>query len=716
MNQSGEDKKLDMDGYELARKMREEAQALEDKERIKRRLLKLIEISEDPYYDQYLNQMLKDLDTGKATPRQVEKEANRTYRLYLQRMGKDVAPDVSEQVKQKDTVEFKVGAGIFSTVGAVFVLASLVIIGFNFLEGIGQGLCLYAASLAVILFSELIVKRLSRPFSLVITGIGISSLFISTVINYMVLKNMNGLVASVITLAIAVFSILFSRKKDATSIRLITIFGCYISFLPIKGFESELSFLIMTGMLLMINLASIFLPNQSNRSLISCVHIVAHTIFTGVVTGIVLSGELNIIYAAFFIITSLVLLNLIYWQQREENKLWLSIIFSVAIGFCAVLLIGVVGFDHNLSRNLELFYKILTEVMAVAVTVIFFILWGQKKERLIQYYFIAAVVVLFNGFSDYKWEVIISTLLVFMVTRILSVRIEELTVLDGILAVVTALQGLWVADEWYVILFVAVMLLSLFLLRRLVIFHEITVTVFLILVTLMGLDTDWTMPLCLGILLVLFLFCNHLPTLHKHNQLPYNIVNISLAGLLSICSVYLDEYWINAVAIVIGAAMIIIVFRKRYYLEVPKKYFILIGYLVYMILAAEFKTPVIVSAFLMLVAIACVGIGFWQKDKSYRICGLIMAVCVCLKLILFDFKELESLSKAILFLLVGIIALIISFLYIYVEKKEEQDETTVESITMQETINKSVPEQQKVKANEPISEQEDGLKDKEGMV
>lgn len=679
MNQMSNETHQQSDGFELAKKLREEAQLLEDKERMKRRLVQLIEISEDPYYDQYLKQMMKDLESGKATPQQVEREANRTYNLYLLRTGKKDELKTSEvlvktPVKQKDTVEFKIGAGIFSTVGAVFVLAAFVIFGFNFLEGIWQGLCLYAASLVVILFSELLVRKISRPFSLVITGIGISSLFISTVINYLVLKNINGLVASLITLAIAAFSILFSRKKDATSIRLISIFGCYISFLPIKGFDSEVSFLIMTGMLLIINLASILLPNQSNHRIINCVHIVAHTIFTGVVTVFLIADDMNVLFAMFFVITSLALINFIFWQQREDRCLWFTIVSSIAIGVSSVFLLIIAYMDHGVVNHMELFYKLLAEIMAIAVAVIFFILWGQKKERWIQYYFIAAMVVLFNGFSDYKLEVIISTLLIFVLTRILSVKAEELTVLDGILAVVTSLQGLWVADEWYVIPFVVVMVLSTVLLRKLVLFHEINITVFLTLVALIALDSDWVLPVCLLLLLGLFLLFNHLPKLKEQKQLPYNIVNICMAGFLSLCSVFVKEYIISAVAMLIGVIMILVVFRKRYELEVPKKYFILVGYLIYMIVATEFKTSEIVSGLLMLVAILSVGIGFKKKDKSYRICGLILAVVVCVKMILFDFKEMETLPKVILFLLVGVIALVISFLYIYLEKKDDNDE------------------------------------------
>ena len=120
--------------------------------------------------------------------------------------------------------------------------------------------------------------------------------------------------------------------------------------------------------------------------------------------------------------------------------------------------------------------------------------------------------------------------------------------------------------------------------------------------------------------------------------------------------------------------MIVVAFRERYGLALPKKYLLLAGFLIYMILTSHFKTPVIVSILLMVVAIGCVAAGFLFRDKVYRICGLIMAILVCVKLVVYDFGELESLPKAILFLTVGVIALCISFIYIYLEKREDREE------------------------------------------
>lgn len=684
----------DMEALEKAKKLREEAEAIEAKAKVKHRLLKLIEISEDPYYDQYLNQMLKDLESGKATPAQVSREADRTYKLYQQRMSQkkmqekavvsapsndrkpeqEAAPTSVQNAKGADSFEFKIGAGIFSMVGAVFVLSAFVIFGFNFLEGVWQGVCLYAASLALVLLSELLLKRLNERFSQVITGIGISCLYISTVINFMVLKNINGIVASIITLVIALFAILLGRKKDAASIRVISFLGCYICFLPIREFESSLSLLVMTGILLIINIVSVFFPNQKNAGIISAVHLIAHTVFTGVATGLLLVRDMDILYIALFAIASLIIINLIYFRHKEKDEFYLKLIFSIALGFMAVFLVSIGCFEHGIEEEtLLLFNKLLTEVMAIAISVVFFILWGTDERKWIQYYFTAAIVVLFNGFSDYRLETTIGIIAIFVLTRLLY-KVKDLEVLDCILTIIMVLQGLYMCKTWYVIPFAAVLLLSAFVIKRCAVFHEIVLSVGFVVGLCCQFDGNWTLPACVGILFFFFLLFNHLPWLKEVKQLPYNITNISLAGVLCLCTVFCDQYYYNAITMVIGAVMIIVAFRARYGLAVPKKYLLLAGFLVYMIFTSHFETSVIVSILLMVVAIGCVAAGFLLKDKVYRICGLVMAILVCVKLVVYDFGELESLPKAILFLAVGVIALGISFIYIYLEKREDKEE------------------------------------------
>lgn len=120
---------------------------------------------------------------------------------------------------------------------------------------------------------------------------------------------------------------------------------------------------------------------------------------------------------------------------------------------------------------------------------------------------------------------------------------------------------------------------------------------------------------------------------------------------------------------VIGAISIIVMFRSRYGMGILWKNLVLAAFLAYCTLTGHYESPVIVSILLMLIAFGCVGAGFKRNDKVERVCGLVLAAFVCLKLALYDFSEVESLYRVIVCLIVGIAALMISFIYVQLEKK-----------------------------------------------
>lgn len=644
----------------------------DQKEKVERYLQSLLAGSEDPDYDRYLEQMMRDLKSGKATPFQVEREAQRTYRLYLERV----------KPKGKNSMEFRIGAGIFSVVGAVFLLAAFMIFGLNFMSGIWQGVCLYAASLIIMLASELLIRRLNGRFARVITGIGLAGLFLSTVINYVVLEVIGEMAACLITLVIVFLAVLTSRKKDAASIRLITILGCYVSFWPIQSFESELNFLIVTGMILLINLVFILLPNQKNRIVTDTVHMALHPLFTGAVAAGALEAGMDAVYPACFIITSLIILNLIFLGHKKDPKAWFAAIFSMAAGFCVMLLAAATGFRYGTDAQMQqqLFYRLIAEVMAIAVLIVFFVLWEKRRSRWILYYLMAAVAVALNGFGLYNWEKTVGILTVFVLTGILS-KIRELKVLDGIVTVLAALEGISLSSYYndtgrYIWFFFAAFVLSVLWIRHLALFHEIVITLFTLYCIRLEFSGNWVIPACTALLLLFFLLFNHLPWLRGQRQLPYNIINASLAGLFCFSAWFAFDSAVSSVTMLIGAAAIVIVFRERYGMSVPRKYLILASFLVVMILTAHYESPVTVSILLMIVSIGCVGIGFRLKDRVYRIGGLSMAAVVCVKLVIYDFRGLDSLPRIIVFFSVGMIALGISFLYIHLEKKQEAEEKT----------------------------------------
>ena len=707
-----------MNDLDRAKSLRIEAERSEHKERVRGRLRQLIAISRDTEYDKYLAQLLKDLESDKATPLQVERETERSYSLYRQRLAKGQVsrpePQVSsnQQVSRpepqmssnrqvekrmpvKKDYEFKIGAHVFSLVGAVFVLIAFVIFGFNFLTGIWQGLCLYVAALVLVLLSELLLRRKSIAFSNVITGIGIGGLYVANIINYLVLHTISGIVAMIVALVIALGTIWISRKKNSTSIRIISLLGCYICFFPIKGFETALSFLVVAIMLLVMNVVSIFMQNQSNQMGINIFHVILNVVFTVIITCIAWSDKIDAVYLMLYVVTSFIFINTLCLKCCRENHNDLFIVTCIGSGLCTLGLFFIGSFGPGLDDSdfKMLYVQILTKVLVLAVSVVAFLFWEKEDSRKWNHAYYPALLMI-SLTSVYNLEIMITTLSVFFVVKILSGN-KVMQVLDCIVTAWTSFIGLMfvpfmnvglermeqnpILNGWICLLiFTVAILISIILIRpnNLYFYFEFMITGYMAF-AIKELFSEWNIPNGWFIfaevlmLFILFMTFNHLPRLKEKEQLPYNIISVCIMGLISVMACA-ENWMFSSGMMILGAAILIVVFRKRFQLEFKRKYLLLAGYLAFFSLMGDYGSPVVESILLMMIALSCVGIGFKKKDKVERICGLVLAVFVCVKLVLYDFREVETMYRVLVFLVVGVLALGISFIYILLEKNEDK--------------------------------------------
>ena len=696
MNHIMEENNQNLSDLQRAGMLRKEAELLESRERIRGKLRQLMEMSKDPEYDKYLAQMLKDLDSGRATPQQVEREAVRSYELYKQRMSQagteqrvqrvSLSPVPQEQPSKKDRpdkLEFNVGIHVFSLVGAIFVLTAFVIFSFNFLDGLGQGICLYLAAFVLVFLSELLFRKKMPKFSHVITGIGIGGLYIANIVNYLVLHTINGLVALLITFVIALGTIFLSHKKDSVVMRIISILGCYISFIPVEGFDTELTFLVIAGILFMINTLSVFLQNQKNSVAINILHISINVIFTALLTGMARSEDFSVIYLVGFVISSFAFVSIMTYKKcREEQSDTLFLFTCIGNGlllFMLFLLINVGSIDQ--SPLTLLLVHLIAEVSIGVICILMFLFWNRQDGRkYAQIYYICGAALLLGSFSEYHAEIIVTLLAVLLLVKLMN-RNRELRVLDCIVVTWTGVLGFGLSDNWYCWLLAAALVLSILLIRDMHIYHEIVITVSILLICWnqcdylfddYGLDQGWLYPVSMVGLLGFFLLFNHLPRLKDKPQKAYNIVCVIFAGIYCLTALSQKDYLLSAVMMVLGAVVILVVFKEKYDMRLPRKHMVLAVFLSVYSLLGHFPSPVIVSILLMVIALGCVGLGFKQQDKTERICGLVMAIFVCVKLVLYDFREVDIIYRMVVFLVVGIMALSISFIYILLEKNMEK--------------------------------------------
>lgn len=651
-----------------------------NRERTEQKLSELMRLSKEPYFSRYVAQMKKDLEEGVATPLQVEREADRSYAEYQRRMRDREA--AQPELKTK-SVEFKIGIHVFSLIGALFILAAFVTFGFYFLKGAFQGICIYMAAFALVLFSELFLRRKMQKFAGVITGIGIGCLYAANIVNYLVLHLVNGIIAVLLTLLIAAATIWLSRKRDSVVIRLIGLIGCYVCLYPIHGFETELSFFVLTVILFIVNVAGVLFPNQSRAAAILAVHAALNVIFTGALLIIAGLDHVQATYLAALLLSSFIFMEIMAFVNRKREKdNEIFIITSIGSGlllFMMFLLETITG---------EQLVGLIMAAVTAAVSMLFFLLWEKEDERKwAQVYFAAGLFLLIGAFSDQPVEQTITVGVIFLIARIGN-RQRQLTALEAIAAVAVGLTGIGLSGSVYAYILAALLVLLSFRINKLYVFHEIVTTASVLVIWFLkcewfrlynwGMDGKWFYPVAVLLLMLLFLLFHHLQGLRDKKQEVYNIVSLCFIGIFCLLPLFEGHLWTRIAIMAAGTLAAFLLLRKRYGLYWKGNTLLWAGFFSLYSITGNFGSPVVSSILIMAAAFFLVGIGFRHKEKMERITGLVLAALVCLKLVLYDFREAELLYRMIVFLIVGVMALGISFLYMFLEKKMAQKKAEVE--------------------------------------
>jgi hypothetical protein len=688
---------------------------------VRARIINLRTASQDPQFNQYLTQLMNDMDTGRATFSQVANEVERVYQIYLERTGTPAMPQVphplsppqeKKQAKraENDTqgAEYTVGATIIGIVGSLFLLIGFITFGLNFLAGIFQGIFLYLVSAAIILGSELFVKKRLPKFSYALTGLGIAALYASTIINYLYMKIIGSLVAAIITLLIAGFSILLSRKKDSAVMRMISFIGCYLCFLIVARFQNQLEFLVAAGVLFLANIASIFFPNHKHGEITHKVHMGLNTVF--IIAFAVLARQDGVmdIYIILCLILNLVLINIVCLKQ--EKDVLTAVLFGIETGALSIMILSVL---NDLAHPYQLmsqriYYVVLVFALIMAVCIFFYILSRDKAGKAYQYYFfiVFTVLMLVDPIgTEYIWGMLI----LLVAVKVFS-RVKEFEAANAFVTLFAFGAGIACKDEWQTWLFFALSLLSICLIKRWRLYYQYVITAYLLIfaMVIMPHQERLALPVLALILFVLvpaFRYLVRTPQSIARDkkdgmlQMIYNLTVLGALGIISLLCVDNDYAWSVSLVTIIGAAAILIYLEPAFFMNFKKKYLLLAGYLSFMTLVIRFPNPIFASMILMLIALICVGAGFKVPDKILRICGLVLTIFVCLKMMLYDFSELESLQKTVVFMVVGAFALLISLIYIRLEKSKAAEKVSVEKMD-EEVYNQFIEENPKRNAEQ----------------
>lgn len=580
----------------------------------------------------------------------------------------------------------KLGVGALNLIGIILILISLTTFGryvyVNFMSKEMKGVVLFLVPTLILLASELYFSKKNYKFSKGITALGISGLYTAVIINYLVLNNITGLFALIITTIITGGAIYLSYRKESNLLRIVTLIGAYICLVPIDKISIEQSYILVV-ILTIIHVLNIYFPLQDIKNKDINIPFEFYTSILALVSTIIIGANLDKnVFVVLLIITTIVYsVQYVITCTSKDNLL-----NSVAVLLYFVIypmVTTVVNWDLN-TRYIPL------SIFCIIGALIFFAL--KKTVRWTGYvgFVLSCLVIILNIAFDRNDSYIIALVLLTGVTLMLFLREKNNFLkytLVGLIGV--SMLGFLISIEEpigaiYLVLFAAILYGS----KEYK--NEIGVVVFKYfnMLAIVG----WVLNaiihieafnhlesfLLLSICIIYTVVLNKVDRF-KHDKIKeMNFVSLCLISLACIILGLFGatQFYLTTILIFYN---LVFMFTKDYIDEKLLKFNKSIVYALlstYIVVRLTFIIDIvyevkqlILSVSLMVVALGSVFIGFKANNSKLRKYGLFLSLITCLKLMLVDFYSFDFIIKTLVFMVVGVIALIISYTFSKLENE-----------------------------------------------
>lgn len=566
--------------------------------------------------------------------------------------------------------EFNIGSNVLNIIGVILVLISLIIFGkyiySNLFSNALKGIFLFVISVAVLATGELMFKPKLPKYAEGISSLGISSLYASLMINYLVLNTLSGLGAIFVSLIITCVSLFISKQNNSNIIRIISLLGGYGCLFPLE-FLSGVQSYITVFILCLISITNLLMPIDKDDDVFDF-------------------GKYSIIINIAFMFAFLATDNL----ESVAQLMYLVISFAtIASYYC---LSDYQSYKTLFIASLIIYGLTFGEFVLPAYFMYFVIssaCFCATKEKNVSNVFIALAMLSLAVLTDiFGFEFLFIVLAIYVVT---SLSVLFLVKLNGIyLKIVTVFLmglsyiltiflandivtllglvllgfGIWYLAEYYkedsfFFAFKYIYLLSCIayfndILRYPLDYSAISFTLsfaFVFIFILLNTFNDrFKVKDYKANNEKLIYLCITLNTFKwEQNILGYMLMVLVTFGLVYLMTnpTYVNNPLIQKKKYKIYAESIIF------------ESFVLFTFVVNHLSVSN----LLFSITLMIIASVCIWFGFYISDPDLRKLGLGLALFVAAKLIFFDLSSAEFILKAILFFIVGIASLTISYYY-----------------------------------------------------
>ena len=601
----------------------------------------------------------------------------------------------------KNSAEYAIGAIVMSVVGSVFLLVGLVYLAVNYLDSFMQGMLMYVACFAVIGVSELIVRRRVPKLSSVFTAIGISGIFLSTVVNYRSLSNLSLAASAVILGVVAVLVCIFGYFRKSQIYSAIGFLAAFISSVAIGNDATGGEFLFITLGTLLISCLWLVFPVKKYYGILATVMMISEFLYVPFALGIRIRSDISFdagIYKMLFVSASWVIIELVYFtflrftraEGIERSSLHTAnMVIVIALSFIYSI-ITIFGFNESdAAQSSKLIYGIVVFLIYFIPGLIFTVATYRSRYYYSFTYFVALVVtgILSSICAETNYfsaPVIIAFAIAMRIVSFKNPHRNSYKVMDIIIQIFILLLVLPSADNGLTTVeqYFGMAVITLGVLACLWFNAGFNTAVWIIAMSTIAFGSITVFlpeQICaatsMGIILVLTYTKNVFERFEDNNTKVFNwfalVYEVLFLGMASSGEFSAEQVITYSIAAIFGLAFAILILNREYGFPFAGKYIVTPVYLTYACFLAPFESGFVLSIILMVIAVVSVIIGFVLKEKSIRVYGLVLSIIICGKIALVDFASIGDIfAKTIMYILVGLLALSIGCIYMVLEAGE----------------------------------------------
>ncbi len=607
------------------------------------------------------------------------------------------------QKKQKrrekiSSLEFSIGTSLLSVLGAILILTALALLTIHYMDNTMQGIFLFAGPVLLILFSEFFLRKRIARFSAVLTSLGIAVLYLAVILNYVYLLKYSGVAAILGTVFVTIASMYLSLRNQSAVIRCLALIGGYISLITMGEPKTLTQLIVVILIVSIISLGNIILPlRKNNLAADFATNVLNLVLFTlllyyranAAFSGSTVTEWMISAYGVILLVTASILCLRAIWRLRASGNtrniapvifylgtllyvlLMTRAVMNIYLGYIPHILTAFVFMYLGQTCGLRWMYYFQAALMTfMTVSLAIRNIAGNSLGTWLPWIGIAVITYILNRkvrniyLTIWNYFFTLSSFIIFLFID----RFIISTIYIAIFWIFFFLPANYEMDENETFYNIAcrywVFLFSMIFGYRWLVWIKPYVTLT---------DQQSVVWVQSGLLLLFLILTIVIPLIttqvegfHHKNQ---KTIHFAIFTTSVVAQIFV--YHITPIAFIcvflLETLILLYLWREPIAKKLKVRELLFAFYVSYMYSQAQqifqIHDAIIWTIGLMLIALLSVLYGCLKRIKNLRVFGLILTILISIKLIFFDLSKFDLLLKIVLFLIVGILTLVVSFIY-----------------------------------------------------